>query len=1028
MNDRIERAIRLAAVGTVVLAALGIASRAGVQTSGASPRPATAPAYTWPEIHQNPQLTGVSDDPSLSTTDAGGLGVRWMENTGSQALGSPVVGWDASHNRTLVLVPNDAGYLIAYDRSTGLPVWSDPFASGIVSTPLIEGSNVWIGPLSGGRLYKLNLSTGATECSAPVTDANGQYIESEPTLATPPGGRSTVYIGAVDNGVTSGPLTAVNEADCTIDFSVSYEPVSPSTGIWDPISYGVDATGEPLVLYGTSNPDSEVYVVDAITGALVWHDATAGTGAGDYDVGAGIVVSPPGVNGFADGVAYVDTKAGIMYALDLTTGSLIWQYHFGGVTLSTAALSGTNLVFGISGNSEPQGGVIDLNAVSGALQWQFTAGAEVDSSPAIVGPTGRQIVAFGDVNGEFYVISLAAGALLYHYQTGQAISASPCETNGNLIISSADGYVYDFAVGGGNDTPPTTAVSSPADSSSVANPNGKLTIRGSATSASDISKVSVFIQEGGSTGRWWDGATGSWSAAPCPDPAALAAPGTTQTSWSVTVPVGTGGGLLEVLASAVNASGIADRSAEEGVATAARSTFTVLPSTTAPKLSASARFIAPDAGFTITGSGFAHGERVTLTLGKTTLESLTASSSGTIGSTTVTLPASVAFGPQSLTATGAISKKSTTTGIYVSNAWNQFQQSSLHQGNDPNDGDFSRATALGPKTFLEQAWSFVAAAPIVGSVAVVDDRAYAADTGGAVYAVNVGTGRQMWTYHDSGSPITGTPAVTSGSVIVGTAAGRVIAINTGTGKLTWTTVVGHGAIESAPTFDGTDVYVASEDGYLSALNATTGTLVWTATLTGAPGASSPAVDPSAGVVAVGDASGDVSAFSTTAGTPLWTSATGGAVSDSPVISGGMVFIGSSDGDVLALNETSGSTIWSYSVGEPVSASPALIAGMLVVGAPNGTEVYLDPATGAVAYDYSLGGSVTGIGGAQDFVTTDLASGTVVGSKYLNFQPKAWTASTGGALHSAPTVVNGEVFVTGESGAIQCYTIPTQPPV
>lgn len=1028
MKNRIERAARLAAVVTVVLAGLGIASRAGAEPSGASARTATAPAYLWPEIHQNPQLTGVSSDPSLSTTNAGNLGVRWMENTGSQALGSPVVGWDAVHNRTLMLVPNDAGYLIAYDRSTGLPVWSEPFASEIVSTPLIEGANVWIAPSSGGRLYKLNLSTGATECSAPVTSGNGAIIYSEPTLATPPGGQPTVYIGADDNGTTGGPLTAVNEADCTVDFSVSYEPVSIATGIWNPISYGVDATGEPLVFFGTSNPDSEVYAIDAITGALVWHDSTAGTNGGDYDVGAGIVISPPGVNGFADGVAYVDTKVGILYALDMTTGSLIWQYHFGGVTLSTAALSGTNLVFGISGNGAPQGGVIDVNAVTGALQWQFTDGAEVDSSPAIVGPTGKQIVAFGDVNGEFYVISLAAGTMLYHYQTGQAIAASPAETNGNLIISSADGYVYDFALGGGNDTPPTTTVSSPADSSTVANPNGKLTIGGSATGPSDISTVTVAIQEGGSTGRWWDAATGSWSAAPYPNPAALTAPGTTSTSWSVTVPVGTGGGLFEVLASAVNASGIADRSAEAGVATAARSTFTVLPSTTAPKLSTATRFVAPGAGFTITGSGFAHGERVTLTIGTTTIASLTASSTGTIPSHTVTLPASTAFGPQSLMATGATSMKSTTAGLYVSNAWNELQQNSRHQGDDPNDNVFSRATSLGPKTFLEQAWSFVAAAPIDGSVAVVDDRAYAADTDGDVYAVNVGTGRQMWTYHDSGSPVTGTPAVTSGNVIVGTAAGRVIAINAATGKLTWTAVVGHGAIESAPTFGGADIYVASEDGYLSALNATTGTPVWTATLSGAPGTSSPAVDPSAGVVVVGDASGDVSAFSTTTGTPLWTSATGGAVSDSPVISGGKVFIGSSDGDVLALKETSGSTSWTYSVGQPVSASPALIAGMLVVGAPNGTEVYLDPTSGAVVTDFSLGGAVSGIGGTQDFVVTELTSGTVIGSKYLNFQPMAWTASTGGTLQSAPTVVNGEVFVTGENGAIGCYTIPTHPPV
>ena len=1028
MNDRIDRVIRLASVGTIVSAAFGTAARAGAQPSEASPVPSTAPAYSWPEIHQNPQLTGVSADPTLSTSDAGTVGVRWMTNTGSAALGSPVVGLDPIHNRTLVIVPNNAGYLVAYDQSTGLPVWSDQLGSMIVSTPLLDGSSVWIAPTVGGRLYKLNVSTGTTECSAPVTAGKGEIIDAEPTLATPPGGRPTVYIGANDIGATSGPLTAVNEADCAVDFSVTTAPIAGTGGIWDPVSYGVDAHGEPLVFYGTSDPDSAVYAVDAITGALVWRVAVADP-TGVQDVGAGVVLSLPGINGFADGAAYVESKSGIMYALDMTTGSPIWQYDFGADSgasppgsFSTAALSGTDLVFGDGG------GVYDVNAVTGTRQWRFADGAETDSAPAIVGPTGAQIVAFGSVNGDFYALSLAAGALLYQYQTGQSIAASPCETDGNLIVSSADGYLYDFAVGGGNDDPPTTAVLSPADSSTVGNPNGELTITGSAKSSTNISTVSVAILAGGTTGRWWDSANGSWTVAPYPNPAVLTSPGTTQSNWSVTVPVGTGGGQLQALASAGNASGIADRSAEEGAPTASRSTFTVLPSASAPSISASQRFIAPAVGFTISGHGFAAGERVTITTGAKWITSLTASSTGTIRRTTVALPASAPFGPQSLTATGATSKKSTTASIYVSNAWNQFHQSSLHQGSDPNDDVFWNSTSLTPSRYLDQAWSFVANAPIDGSVAVLDDRAYAADTAGDVYAVNVGTGREVWSYYDGGSAVTGTPAVAGGNVIVGTADGRVVAISRATGKLAWTTTVGPGAIESSPTVAGADIYVASDDGHLSALNSATGTPVWVATLTGSAGQSSPAVDPLASVVVVGDATGDVSAFSTAGGTPLWTSASGGAVSDSPVIFQNKVFIGSADGNVLAIAETSGSPIWKFSVGGPVSSSPALISGLLVVGAPNGSDVYLDPTTGALKYRFSFGAPVSGVGGARGFVATELASGTVVGSRFINGQRQAWTASPGGTLLSAPTVVNGEVFVTSGNGAIGCYTVATRPPV
>ena len=91
----------------------------------------------------------------------------------------------------------------------------------------------------------------------------------------------------------------------------------------------------------------------------------------DWDVGAGVTLSQPGVNGFADGMAYVEGKDGILYGLDLTTGAQVWEYNFGGNSptnktitntdaLSTPALSGTTLVFG------DITGLYAVNAVTGA--------------------------------------------------------------------------------------------------------------------------------------------------------------------------------------------------------------------------------------------------------------------------------------------------------------------------------------------------------------------------------------------------------------------------------------------------------------------------------------------------------------------------------------------------------------------------------------------------------------------------------------------------------------------------------------
>ena len=319
--------------------------------------------------------------------------------------------------------------------------------------------------------------------------------------------------------------------------STTPEPVAGAGGVWDPISYAVDATGQPLVLFGTADPDCGVYAVNALTGALVWRFQSLPDN-GNYDIGAGVVVSPPGDNGFADGVAYVESRWGNMYALDLTTGAQIWSYNFeaqtGAGSSSTAALSGTDLVFGTAG------GVDELNAVTGQLNWRYSEGDTnpIESSPAIVGPAGSQVVAIETESGKVTALSLASGALLYNYQTGNYNVSSVADVAGNLLAASADDFLYDFAIGGGN-APPTTAATSPAPGATVSNPSGSVTISGtSQSSAAPVTTVDVYLQADGSAGPWWDSATGTWVAAPYPNAATIT---DAHGDWTFTA-AGAGGG------------------------------------------------------------------------------------------------------------------------------------------------------------------------------------------------------------------------------------------------------------------------------------------------------------------------------------------------------------------------------------------------------------------------------------------------------------------------------------------------------
>src|SRR5215469_974398 len=682
------RMLRSRALLTVVAAAalLGWAATFAVPAvAGPAPpgrataaRPAGgSSAFDWPELHLNPQLGGYAANGTVSTANAAGLGVHWATDLYGAILDSPAVAYDPATGQTLGYVGTDAGDFFAVDMATGNIVWSTQLSGAVQTSPLVSNGAVWVGTRTNPTLYKLDATTGAIDCSQAVPSG---MLFSSPVAATPPGGTPSVYF-AGSRG--RGKVLSVSAATCATQWT--FKGYTLPAGTWDPLAYAVDATGEPLLLFGSSDPDDAAYALDAVAGAKVWRFRSKVTP--DADIGSGLTISPPGVNGFADGVAYVPGKDGLVYALDLTTGKKIWQASLGtsggapNESLSTAALDGINLVVGDAV------GVIELNAVTGTPVWTYQdpvdsqivppGPSEAISSPAISGPAGQEVVTFTDLSGAFRVLSLATGTQLYQYQTGSWVSASPAVSNGDVLFGSSDGFLYDMAAGAGNDSP-ATAITSPALGATVANPGGNLTVSGSAAGSAGVAAVVVAVRQGGEDGMWWDAATSAWSATPVTEQATLASPGATSTGWTVSFPVPPSGNAYRVDAYAVSVDGPSARPASDDE-------FFVSPAAGGPTLSVSAGFAAPAGTVSVSGGGFSPGETVTIGLLGTVLGQATAGSGGSLPATPVTLPATAGFGPTALVATGATSGASAAASIDVTNSWPQLGGGPGRAGFEPND-------------------------------------------------------------------------------------------------------------------------------------------------------------------------------------------------------------------------------------------------------------------------------------------------------------------------------------------------------
>jgi outer membrane protein assembly factor BamB len=407
-------------------------------------RHAPVPLFSdWPMFRDNPAHTGVSAETAISTTTASSLAQTWTAKLGTTSDTSPAVVKNATLGKALVYAGAN-NHFYAYPAGGGAAAWTYKLPAGVVETsPAVFGGVVYIGSTA-GTLYALNATTGALMCS---------YKAGGPILASPVAVESAtgpvVYDGTIPGNGAVGAEFAMHgpgstAGNCTQAWKFTSFAVTPG-GTWSSPAYATDARGVPLVVFGSKDTDDAVYALNARTGARVWRYRTSS--ASLADVGAAPVISTPGRSGFASGVVYVVGKDKSVYALNLTTGGLIWKYTLqggGNPTGSSGDVGGAALL----GNRlyvPSDKGMYALNAVTGTLIWHVLTTSTFYASPAITGPAGRMVLVDADNEGRLWVLNQATGATLWEQKPAYAFWASPTVSQGHLYVAGLDGVLRSFA-------------------------------------------------------------------------------------------------------------------------------------------------------------------------------------------------------------------------------------------------------------------------------------------------------------------------------------------------------------------------------------------------------------------------------------------------------------------------------------------------------------------------------------------------------------------------------------------------------
>jgi outer membrane protein assembly factor BamB len=155
-----------------------------------------------------------------------------------------------------------------------------------------------------------------------------------------------------------------------------------------------------------------------------------------YTTGAYVVSSPA----VANGVVYVGSDDGNVYALDAKTGANLWSFATGGGASSPAVVDGVVYVGSDDDN------LYALDAATGNELWSFATGSYVESSPAVA----NGIVYVGSDDDNVYAIDAKTGAKRWTFTTGDPVSNSPAVADGVVYIGSLDRNVYALNAATGN--------------------------------------------------------------------------------------------------------------------------------------------------------------------------------------------------------------------------------------------------------------------------------------------------------------------------------------------------------------------------------------------------------------------------------------------------------------------------------------------------------------------------------------------------------------------------------------------------
>lgn len=323
------------------------------------------------------------------TEATGEIQPRWIFKTEDEIRCSPTAVKD------LAFVGSYDSNVWALNLETGEQVWKYPTKAGIASSPVIDETNrmVMFGS-EDGNFYALDYRSGRM---------NWTHITKDRIRSA-----ARVEHGHVFFGGDDGKIYALGAANGRMLWN--FDTTAPVRG--RPF-----VTNE-LVICGSET--GEVFAL-SLSGARKW----------SYRTKRGVISSP--YVDTKEGICYIGSSDGYMYALDATNGYNSWRFRTNGPIISSPVESKGLLYF-----SSADGYVYAINAQSSREKWKFQTDKPIVASPVVY----QDSVYIGGTDDYFYCLSADSGKERWKFKTNGAITASAFITSELILVGSMDHVLY----------------------------------------------------------------------------------------------------------------------------------------------------------------------------------------------------------------------------------------------------------------------------------------------------------------------------------------------------------------------------------------------------------------------------------------------------------------------------------------------------------------------------------------------------------------------------------------------------------